>query len=200
MHGQIGIESTPGKGSCFWFTVRLEIDASSPAILVTNRVDRLTGMNVCIVDDNATNCTLLEYYAKDWGLRYATATNGPEALAAMRAAKQRGEPFDLALLDMQMPEMDGMELARQIKADPALVSIRLVMLTSLGGRGEAKLAHDIGLAGYLTKPIRQGQLFDCLRLVMGDPTRKDHADSPNLATLVTRHSLSEIAASRVGCW
>ena len=198
MQGQIGIESTPGKGSCFWFTVRLEIDTSSPAILKANQVDRLTGMKVCIVDDNATNCTLLEHYAKDWGLRQVTAYNGPDALATMRTAKQNGEPFDLALLDMQMPEMDGMELARHIKADPALASIRLVMLTSLGGRGEAKLAHETGLAGYLTKPIRQGQLFDCLRLVMGDTTHDKNANSANLATLVTKHSLSEIAASKHG--
>ena len=200
MHGQIGMESTVGKGSCFWFTVRLELDAAHPTVQAAHHVDRLTGMNVCIVDDNATNCTLLEHYAKDWGLRHATAFSGAEALATMRAASQRGEAFDLALLDMQMPGMDGMELARQIKADPALASMRLVMLTSLGGRGDAKRAQEAGLAGYLTKPIRQNQLFDCLRLVMGmgEETQGKNIGSANLATLVTRHSLSEIASSKHG--
>ncbi len=199
MHGQIGVESTVGKGSCFWFTVRLQIDASH-ATVQANQVDRLTGMTVCIVDDNATNCTLLEHYAKDWGLRHTTALSGAEALAMMRAASKRGDAFDLALLDMQMPEMDGMELARQIKADPALASMRLVMLTSLGERGDAKLAQDIGLAGYLTKPIRENQLFDCLRLVMGmgDASQEKTVGSTNLATLVTRHSLSEIASGKRG--
>ncbi len=200
MHGQIGMESTVGEGSCFWFTVRLEIDAAHPTVQAAHHVDRLTGMNVCIVDDNATNCTLLEHYAKDWGLRHATAFSGAEALATMRAASQRGEAFDLALLDMQMPGMDGMELARQIKADPALASMRLVMLTSLGGRGDAKRAREAGLAGYLTKPIRQNQLFDCLRLVMGmgEETQGKNIGSANLATLVTQHSLSEIASSKHG--
>ena len=200
MHGQIGMESTVGKGSCFWFTVHLEIDAASPTTRITNQVDRLTGLNACIVDDNATNCTLLEHYAKDWGLRYSTVFSGAEALATMRAASRMGEAFDLALLDMQMPEMDGMELARQIKADPALASTRLVMLTSLGERGDAKLAQNIGLAGYLTKPIRQSQLYDCLRLVMGmgDVSLGKHVESANLATLVTRHSLAEMASSKHG--
>lgn len=200
MHGQIGVESTVGKGSCFWFTVRLEIDVSHPSVQTANQLDRLTGVKVCIVDDNATNCTLLEHYAKDWGLRHATAFSGAEALTTMRAASAMGDAFDLALLDMQMPEMDGMELARQIKADPALASTRLVMLTSLGERGDAKLAQDIGLAGYLTKPIRQSQLFDCLRLVMGmeDPSHGKNVGSTNLATLVTRHSLAEVASSKRG--
>ncbi|MEK7787454.1 MAG: response regulator, partial [Chloroflexota bacterium] len=120
--------------------------------------------------------------------------DGFEALNLMRAAAKEGAPFDLAILDMQMPKMDGLELARRITADPALRLTRMVLLTSLGRRGDGKAAQETGIAAYLTKPIRPSQLADCLRLILA----KSPALSPAIAPIITRHSLSESRARSKG--
>jgi CheY-like chemotaxis protein len=112
---------------------------------------------------------------------------GPAALEVLRAAAARSEPFDLAILDKQMPVMDGIELAEAIRHEPPIAGTRLVMLTSAGIRGEADEARRAGLAGYLTKPVRQSQLYACLTAVMGRP---GGAPLP----LVTRHSLRDAGA------
>jgi CheY-like chemotaxis protein len=115
------------------------------------------------VDDNATNRMVVTRNLAAWGVCVAEAPGGAEALAALRSAE---EAFDLALLDFQMPEMDGLELARQIKVDPALAGVRLIMLTSLGVRGQREQARAAGIEGYLVKPVRQSLLYDCLVRVM----------------------------------
>lgn len=100
--------------------------------------------------------------------------------------------FDLAILDMQMPGMDGLELAHRIKSEPAISATRLVLLTSVGRRGDAKAAQSVGIAAYLTKPIRQSLLYECLGLVLGSVP---HAVAPTPqtgTTIITRYSLSEV--------
>jgi CheY-like chemotaxis protein len=139
-----------------------------------------------VVDDQAVNRTVLEQSFASWGMRTESADGAPAAMAAMRSAAGRGEPFDAAILDMQMPGTDGLELTRSIQAEPDLRTTRLVLLTSSGQRGEARSAREAGIMGYLTKPVRQSQLFDCLATVMGMPRQAS-------AALVTRHSLLDRA-------
>jgi len=192
MGGVIGVESRPEGGSRFWFTVQLDRQRQplSPARPVTD----LSGLRMCLIDDNATNRMLLEHHARAWGMTHASAEDGPKALAILREAQRSGHPFDLALVDMQMPEMDGMELATHIHADPALRGIKLVLLTSLVRRGDATLAQNRGFAAYLTKPIHQHQLYECLRLVMG--TAPSAATTPQ--PLVTVHSMAEARSRAAG--
>jgi PAS domain S-box-containing protein len=161
MGGEIGLTSEPGRGSTFRFAVRLARGEAAPP--APRRSESLRGLRALVVDDNATNRTVLTRNLTSLGLRVAEAPGGAEALALLRSAE---EPFALALLDFQMPEMDGLELARQIKADPALAGVKLILLTSLGVRGQRELARVAGAEGYLVKPVRLSQLYNCLVTVM----------------------------------
>jgi PAS domain S-box-containing protein len=164
MGGEIGLTSEPGRGSTFRFTVRLAKGEAAPPAPRWNGA--LRGLRALVVDDNATNRMVLTRNLAGWGMRVAEASGGAEALAALRSAE---EPFALALLDFEMPGMDGLELARHIKADPALAGVRLIMLTSLGVRGQREQARAAGINGYLVKPVRLSQLYDCLMTVMAAP-------------------------------
>ena len=185
MGGGIDVLSRPGRGSTFWFTVRLERQApgTSPAPLPSAR---LAGRRVLVVDDNATNRQILKQQLGYWGLRTTTVESGPKALAALRQAAANGPGFELAILDMKMPEMDGLALARAIKDEPSLSGVRLVMLTSFGQRGHGAEASRIGISAYLTKPVDEADLYDCLVEVMDEERRRR---APHL---VTRHSLREL--------
>jgi CheY-like chemotaxis protein len=167
MGGEMRVQSEPGGGSIFSFTVTLEKqrEYTSPGRNIP--VD-LIGRRALVVDDNRANRTILEKQLNSWGVRTTAVEGGQEALEELRSA---GEPYDLAVLDMQMPGIDGMELARRIKADPALSPIRLVLLTSMGRRGEGEAASQSGIEAYLTKPVRQSELYDALVTVMsGTPS------------------------------
>ncbi|MBX3302137.1 MAG: MASE1 domain-containing protein [Nitrospira sp.] len=197
MGGQIGIESTLGHGSTFRFTVWLTHQQTRAIPLPRGS---LAGRRVCIVDDNATNRRILEQYAFQWGLQSVTASDGYEALALLKGAAARGEPFDVAILDLQMPRMDGLELAQTIKSDPLLATIPLVLLTSMGMRGQAEQVKQVGIAAYLTKPVHRADLYDCLTMIVD---RSAHASSPDVLdvgaasrprdVLVTRHVIKEAA-------
>ena len=166
MGGTIGVESTPGQGSTFWFTARLAkqplVRQAAPLLPAC-----LHGCRVLIVDDHATNRTILQHQVRRWGMHSASADSAQQALAMLRAAVQRQEPYDLVILDMHMPVMDGLTLSRVIKADPTLAQHALVMLTSVAQRGHRQLAQAAGICAYLTKPVRQSQLFDCVATVLG---------------------------------
>ena len=196
MGGQIGIESTPGQGSTFRFTVWLTHQPTRPTPLPRGS---LSGRRVCIVDDNATNRRILEQYAFQWGLQSATASEGYHALALLRDAATKGAPFDLAILDLQMPGMNGLELAHAIKSDPLLTATRLVLLTSMGMRGQAEQAKQAGIAAYLPKPIHRSHLYDCLTMIVDRPANSSpdvlevgSASRPR-DVLVTRHVIKEAA-------
>ena len=190
MGGRIGLNSRIGLGSVFWFTARLHLQ---PEGAQPHRIcpAALSGRRILIVDDHAANRRLLEQSLRGQGVANESAENGFYALQCLRNAAGRHTPFDLAILDMQMPGMDGLELARQIKSDQAISATRLILLTSLGRRGDAKAAHDAGIAAYLTKPIRQSQVYDCLSLVLGSPSDTAGSAEQPPPPLITRHSLSE---------
>jgi CheY-like chemotaxis protein/HPt (histidine-containing phosphotransfer) domain-containing protein len=136
-------------------------------------------------------------------MRNGMAENGPKALEILRKAAERGEPYDLAIVDLDMPEVDGMDLASTIKADSAIASTRLILLTSMGLRGEAEQARRVGFSAYLTKPVKQSRLFDAIATVMGTlPVEEQAGRSPVRDTpIVTRHSLEEAKAhSRERLW
>ncbi len=165
MKGEIGVESRPGQGSTFWFILSFpkQPENSLPE-KAPNR--KLQGVRTLIVDDNATNREILHQQVLSWGMPNSCTESGLKALDWLREAAGRGEPYELAILDMMMPEMDGVELATRIKADPIIATTRLVLLTSMGQPG---LTHQLRLAGFLAclpKPVRQAELFDCLLWVI----------------------------------
>jgi CheY-like chemotaxis protein len=191
MGGTIGVESTPGQGSTFWFTVRLAKQPLEAQATPWPQAD-LHGRRVLLVDNNATNRLILQHQVMRWGMYSASADNGPQALAQLRAAAQRGVPYDLVILDMQIPGMDGLALARAIKADPAFTGLPLVMLTSVVQRGHGRQVQEAGIGAYLTKPVRQSQLYACLATVLGVAlSPPEIPPAPPTVPLVTRHSLAE---------
>ena len=199
MGGQIGVESLLGAGSTFRFTVTFGTQPPGTEAAKYSTAQELHGRHLCIVDDLPTNRRILELYAARWGLRCLLAENGPQALEQLRAAATQDNACDLAIIDMQMPGMDGFTLASAIKADPALASTRLILLTSQGQRGDAIAAQAAGYAAYLTKPVHESQLHECLTTVLNTPAQAppdagQATDPPRSTKLVTRHSLSETNA------
>ncbi len=165
MDGTIGVESAPGRGSTFWFTARLP-KQSTRAYDPPNPEVTLDRLKVLIVDDNATNRAILHHQLATWGMNDEAAANSRDALAALRRGAASGAPFSIALVDMQMPEVDGLSLAAAIQADPALASTRVVLMTSIGWPIDHEVLRAAGVARCLSKPAKQSQLFDCLATVM----------------------------------
>lgn len=157
MGGYIGLESTPGQGSCFWFTLPLEAAENSP---VPASVD-FSQRRVLIVDDNATNRIILTHYLTHWGLSVREADQGGTALTELDAAQSAGLPFDLVLLDLHMPEMDGYGLARAMNGHPEFKDIPRLLLSSGGLSSEAEL-RALGITRSLLKPVRQSLLFNAI--------------------------------------
>lgn len=193
MRGQIGVESVPGQGSTFWFTVSLQRQTEVQTAQVVP-LKSLRGHRVLIVDDHAVNRRILEQQLDVQGILHESVNNGVQALATMKRFAEQGMPFDLAILDLHMPEMDGLELARRIKAESALSRVRLVLLTSLGRRGDVKSAQEVGILAYLTKPVRQNHLIECLTLVMATAEQGAVCADKQPPRMITRHSLSEAHA------
>ncbi len=178
MGGEIGVESTPGKGSTFWFTVRVEIPASgvSPTLFEDPALaQELSSARILVLDDNATNRLLMERILAGWGFGHEVIPEPLQALEVLRAAAARGVPFHLAILDMQMPGMDGEALARRIAEDPLLADLRLIMMSSLGDQMEVRESTQDLFAARLTKPIKRSLLFDTIvgALIGREPAVKE---------------------------
>jgi CheY-like chemotaxis protein/HPt (histidine-containing phosphotransfer) domain-containing protein len=160
------VRSVFGLGSTFWFTLRLEGAPRAEARRVAD--ERLARARVLAVDDNATNREILLAQLSAAGMRCEVAAGGSEALECLVAAAARGEPYALAILDQHMPEMDGCELARRIKADPRIAPVRLVMLASIGRPLEARELQSLGVVAWATKPVWRMQLLRALSAAMGE--------------------------------
>jgi signal transduction histidine kinase/CheY-like chemotaxis protein/HPt (histidine-containing phosphotransfer) domain-containing protein len=167
MGGAIGVVSEPGTGSEFWFTVRLGIQTDAIRV-VDGQPDRLVGIRALIVDDNATNREILVRQLTAWSLRTSESADGPTALRELARALGENDPYQIAVIDMQMPGMDGETLGRMIKADQRLASVRMVMLTSLGTQGDTLRLEAIGFAAAATKPTRLHELKAVLLQALTD--------------------------------
>lgn len=168
MGGHITLTSRVGEGSTFEFSVPFEL-GSAEALQQSLVAANLKGKRVLIVDDNATNRTVLYHQVVAWGMLPQSASDAREALDKLHAAVAN-QPFDVVLLDMEMPEMNGLMLARTIRADSMLQSIKLILLTSVGRLGGEPDLQQLGLDGMLVKPVRQSELYNCLITVLGVTT------------------------------
>jgi PAS domain S-box-containing protein len=192
MGGEAGVSSEEGKGSEFWFTARLGKQAED-AYMESTLPGDLQNVRVLIVDDNATNCEILYTRLASWCMRPSVAQEGPVALQILYRALDEKDPFRIAVIDMQMPGMDGETLGKIIQADKRLNDTRMVMLTSLGMRGDARRLEEIGFVAYATKPIRHQELKTVLSMAMGD--RNKSTQRP----IATRHTARETLNLFAGC-
>jgi two-component system sensor histidine kinase/response regulator len=165
MGGEMDMESRPGAGSTFSFTVALARSGTPGASPAT--ANDLSGLRVLIVEDNPTSCAILERHAGAFGMVSAAIDGGNRALVMLREGVRRQAPYDVALIDMKMPGMSGLELAQAIRAEPALSGTRLIMLTSLTSRDNALPASDAGISACLGKPVRRAELYRCIADAVG---------------------------------
>jgi|GEM_PF-2803284 len=192
MGGEIQAESVEGHGSTFFFSLHLSrqpVELDSP---VEKELTSVQGKKILTVDDNETNRRLLSLLLESWQCIHDEVEDGNEALAAMGKAAAAGEPYDIAILDMQMPGMDGETLGRAIRENPTFNLTAMVMLTSVGLRGDGARWEEIGFAAYLTKPIKESRLRKCLSEVM---TRTKRPPSVKTA-IITKHALAEAESSQ----
>ena len=186
MGGEIGLQSIAGVGSTFWFQINFEkqpAEKRGTTPLIISPVN-LSGIRILGVDDNATNRTILTKTIEGFGCRVVTVASGSKAIEVLRNALRDGDSFQVVLLDMQMPGMDGEQTARAIKGDPALREVHIIVLTSIGQRGDAAHMQALGCSGYLLKPVRQHMLYEALVAVLGRKEEKEPA-------IITRHLLAE---------
>ncbi len=187
MGGDITVHSTLGKGSTFCFTVSFRI-SSTRETTVSASLDSLNGLRVLVVDDSATNREVFRTFLKVWGCRVTDTGDPHHALELMTSAAHEQRPFEVVLLDYMMPGMDGATFAQRVKENPLISSAHLILLTSSPQRGDAARARSVGIDAYLTKPLKQRLLRDCLLEII----HPAHAEAKQeKAKLITTHSIRE---------
>jgi signal transduction histidine kinase/DNA-binding response OmpR family regulator len=194
MGGEIHLESPNnrqskgGPGSIFHFTVCFELSRSKGVRVPLPKPQDLSGMPVLILDDNTTNRILLQKMITSWGLVPTMTAGGKEAIDCFNKAFDSGTPYPLMILDMQAPEFDGFDVAKIIKDAPSGKDVRIIMLSSSGQRGDGDRCKEIGISGYLLKPIKESELFDAIMMTMG-------LRSEEIPTVITRHNVYEARES-----
>ena len=173
MGGDIGVESTLGIGSTFWFEIPLPVSSGTETSVEPRAHHLLSGVRVLVVDDNATNREILEAQLTSWQMRHELTDNAESALDRLRAMAADGHPYQVAILDMFMPEVDGLQLARAISADPATADTKMIMLSS-SFLLEPKALREAGIKQWLTKPMRSSELYNkLLQLMTPQQTNSD---------------------------
>jgi signal transduction histidine kinase/CheY-like chemotaxis protein/HPt (histidine-containing phosphotransfer) domain-containing protein len=167
MGGTVGVDSRVGEGSTFWFTARLDVSTSQLAGEWDEDGDGLRGRKVLIADDNAINRAVLLGHATGWGMTAESAASGAEAIEMLYDAARGRIPYDLVLLDMRMPGMDGIEVTRAVRGAAELKDVRIVMLTSINQVAATRAAREAGVDRYVVKPLRKAQVFGAMRLALG---------------------------------
>ena len=178
MGGRIWVESELGRGSTFHFTARLGLAPTEPILVRPLRSGAMVGMRVLVVDDNATNRRILAEMLRRWEMVPSSAAGALQALQMLREAQQSGRPHGLVLTDANMPEMDGFDLAERIKQDPELGSTVIMMLTSGDRPGDVARCEQLGIASYLTKPVKQSELFDAILIALGVAAEEESLETP----------------------
>jgi PAS domain S-box-containing protein len=186
MGGRIWLESEVNQGSRFHFTVNFGlVKGPQPQPTPLMKVN-LRDTPVLVIDDNAASRRNLAEMLKGWSMRPRLAESGPEGLAALRQAKEIGEPFPLIVLDAHMPGMDGFTVVEKLQEDPTIAESAIMVLTSVGERGDASRCRELGVSAYLVKPIRRTEFLEAMLQVLGQPVQA--GERPDL---VTRHTIRE---------
>jgi signal transduction histidine kinase/DNA-binding response OmpR family regulator len=188
MGGDLGVTSEVGRGSEFSFTLVLPVESAPPTR--TTGLAALGGRRMLIVDDNQTNRRILREMLGAEGIKVDEAATAADGLVALRGAVTKKARYDLAILDVQMPDMDGFQLATAVRGEKAIARTNLLMLTSAGQRGDGERCRELGIRGYLTKPISRSDLLEALGTVLAGPP--EEAGTPDV---VTRHTIAESRAS-----
>lgn len=180
--GKIHCSSMPGEGAEFWFDLTLK-KSSGTRVVASAQSDNLKGLKCLVIDDNASSRMILTRQLTFWGVDHDSSNNGTAGLSILRKAAEENKPYDMIILDMYMPLMDGLDVALQIRKEPAIRNTKVIILTSFGIRGDAKLAREAGINIYLTKPVRQIDLYNSLVALM--------AGNLTGTGLITRHSIEK---------
>lgn len=205
MHGTIGVDSVPGQGSTFWFTARFGVIKSAEPLFPAVTSAGGGPCRVVVADGHSATRRALEQALSLDRIACTGVENGDAVRELLLEAADKGEPYQAAVLDCDLPGVSGWDLLRTIKADPRTAEVQVILLAAAGRRGDAKAAHDAGAAAYLTKPVRQAQLLECLAMVLARRVSvpQEHRDrmrgesSPtggqrgHTLPLITRHSLAE---------
>lgn len=178
MHGEIGVESSEGQGSTFWFTLCLEQSTVLPHVEQRSALP-LAGLRALVVDDNATHREILQTYLRAWSVQVDTVSRGTEAIMRLMRAAVADQPYQFAIVDQFMPGLDGLALGQAISNEPALVDTHLIMLTAFDEKEQGRRASQMGYAAYLTKPVRQAQLRECIEAVLKRGGRRPVQTSPS---------------------
>jgi len=180
MGGTIGVKSEKGKGSTFWCKVPLEKRSAAPVITIKKE---LKNVRTLIVDDQQSAREMLHEYVGSWGMLNGVASSSREALEMIRQARVEGNPFNLVIIDLVMPDINGAELAKEIQQDPAISTAKLILLTAFDVPGLGRQAIEMGFRAYLTKPLQQSRLLNCITSVLFGTTpmisksAADHAEA-----------------------
>ncbi len=187
MGGKLMVTSIEDEGSTFSFNIFCEKAPDKEDHYCFKEMVDLSGLKVLVVDDMPNNRLILTEYLEHWGCVSVEANNVQAALSQLKSACEQNAPFDLILTDHQMPEQNGLDLSRQIRSTHELKSIPILILTSMGQKGDAKACREIGIQGYLSKPIRRNELYKAVQTILGSSVDDNCKD----ARLVTRHTLVE---------